>query len=150
MTQSRTGSSSPESCGPSSSRFASSLIASDPALRLFLLFSFLRTKVCLNLGAAFVPCPLGRRGLPQSILPIQSCSAFHQKPDHVQVAADCGPVQWCGVGMSAERVVPVRILARVKQHPHNLKMTELRRQRECPVAILSVGIRKQATGFLNA
>ena len=52
--------------------------------------------------------------------------------------------------MTSDGVVSVWILSRIEQHLHDRKATELRCEGKRPVAVLSVGIGKQATGILDA
>ena len=88
--------------------------------------------------------------MPQGIFPIQPCAAFYEEARYVKMASQRGLVQRSRLRMSADRVVTVGIFAGIEQHAHDLHAAELRRQRDCPVAILRIGSRKQATCVLGS
>jgi hypothetical protein len=89
--------------------------------------------------------PVRRCSPPKDILQIQSRTSFDEQSDYFIMAAPSRLVKRCGVGVSSDWVVSVRIFPCVKQQPNDLDMTKVRCQRERQVAILTVGIRKQPT-----
>ena len=96
-------------------------------------------KVRLQFRVARVLCPVSRRALPEDILQIDSCTSFNEEPNELVMAGESGLMQGCRMGMEADRIVSVWILARIQQRTDNLDVAELRCQRERPVAIVIAG-----------
>ncbi len=104
-----------------------------PALPVF------RTKICLNFRFACVSRPVGRGGLPEDILQIQSCPAFDEELNQFVIASPSGLMQRCRMGMAPHGVVSVWVFAGVKQQSNDFDAAKLRCQGECQVAIATVG-----------
>lgn len=80
--------------------------------------------------------------MPEDIFQIQSCASFDEQPDDLVMSKSGGRVQRCGVGMAADRVIAVGILACVEQQANDFDVTELRCVGERQVAILGASARK--------
>jgi len=75
---------------------------------------------------------------------------FDQQPDHFGMAARSRLVKRGRVRMASDRIVSIGIFARFQQPSNDLDMTEVRRQRECQMALLTAGTGKQPAGILDA
>ncbi len=93
--------------------------------------------------------PTERGAVPDGIPDIQPRAVLDQEPHHRLVAAQDCVVQWRGVRMVAFKIVAVGILAGVEQEANDLRMSELRSQRERAVARFGIRRREQTGGLAH-
>src|SRR5258708_29876718 len=111
------------------------------------LVSHFAAKIRLDFCSACASCPIGWRCPPENVLQVQSCTALDEEPDHFIMAASGSLVQRRRVGMASHRVGSIWIFARVKHQSDDLRMTKIRRQRKCQMAVFTGGACKQPTGI---
>src|SRR5258707_12790371 len=125
-------------------RYSSTKVVLSP-----LLAPNLATKIRLDFCFACVSRPVGRGGMPEDILQVQSCTAFDEEPDYFIMAAPGSLVQRCRVGMASHRVVSVWIFTRVKQQSNDFDMPKIRCRGERQMPVLAAGARKESTRIVK-
>ena len=74
---------------------------------------------------------------------LKAPGSLDQQADDTLVARECRLMERRGVTVIAVGIVPVRILARVEEQPDDLGVAHLRRERDRPMAIQRIRLRKK-------
>ena len=63
--------------------------------------------------------------MPENIFQIDSRTPFDEKPDKLVMSGQSGLMHGRGMGMEPDRVIAVRVFARIEQRGHDLKVAKL-------------------------
>ena len=80
--------------------------------------------------------------MPENVFQVDSCAPFDEKVDELVMSGESGLMQGRGMGMEPDRVIAVRIFARIKQCAYDLKVAKLCCQRERTMSIFLAGALK--------
>lgn len=97
----------------------------------------------------FVMCPLCRRRAPQYILKVEPCAVVDEQADKFEIAIPCGLMQGRPVGVAAQWVKPIGVLACVEQGSRYIGVAELRGKREREVPVFRAGGWQQAKELIQ-
>jgi len=97
----------------------------------------------------FVMCPLCGRRAPEYILKVEACAVLDEQADKLHIAVARGLVQGRAVGVAAQWVKPIGVLACVEQGSRYIGVAELRGKREREVPVFRAGGWQQAKELIQ-